>query len=87
MYLKKFNIESSEVGIRKLIVLIWSKDKAIKEEVILTYWSLYIDYKDNNKVAWNIINLLKDLNISELTSIEELLNNMLFGENSNKSYI
>lgn len=50
MYLKKYNITSSEQGIKKMIVLIWSKEKQIKEEVMQTYWSLFLNTKVNTYI-------------------------------------
>lgn len=52
-YLKKYNITSSELGIKKMIVLVWSKDKSVKEEVLSTYWQIYM----NNKVTHSFISL------------------------------
>jgi len=43
MYLKKFNIASSEMAIKKMMVLVWTKDKLVKEEVLSAYWTLYFN--------------------------------------------
>ena len=41
--LKKTNIQNSDDGIRKMLVLIWSKEKGVKDEVLKTYWMLYFN--------------------------------------------
>lgn len=38
IYLHKTNITCAAVGIRKMLVLIWSKEKLVKEELIKAYW-------------------------------------------------
>ncbi|KRX04791.1 hypothetical protein PPERSA_06425 [Pseudocohnilembus persalinus] len=43
--LKRFNIESAQKGMRKMLVLVFSQEKTIKEEVLNTYHSLYMDQK------------------------------------------
>jgi condensin complex subunit 1 len=62
MYLKKFNIESSEVGIKKMIVLVWSKDKVIKEEIVNSYYNIYMNIEEFSPkiIAFNLINLLSE---------------------------
>ncbi|KAL4489279.1 hypothetical protein ABPG72_006343 [Tetrahymena utriculariae] len=79
MYLKKYNITTSELGIKKMIVLIWSKEKAVKEEVMQTYWSIYMNNKEQKpqRIAKNLINLMIDTNITEASSFEELLLSMM----------
>jgi condensin complex subunit 1 len=61
LVLYKTNIEKSDEGIRKMILLVWTKDKTIMNEVIKAYWSLFLDHDQfNNKVIF-IRNLLKEL--------------------------
>lgn len=50
-----------------MIVLVWSKDRSIKEEVLSTYWSLYMNSKELKAkgIAKNLISLMVDTNITE----------------------
>jgi hypothetical protein len=59
----------------KMLVLIWSKEKNIKEELMRAYWSLYIDENEHESegVAINLIKLFKNATLTETTSLEELL--------------
>ena len=58
-----------------MLVLIWSKEKSIVEELLRAYWKLYFDPKSLNpeKIAWNLINLFSNSNLTEKTSLEEIL--------------
>ena len=62
-----------------MLVLIWSKDKVIKEEVLKAYWQLFFDPKefDSSSISYNLIHLLNESNLTEATSLEELLNFMI----------
>ena len=62
-----------------MLVLIWSKDKAIKEEVLKSYWQLIFDPKEfeARTIAINLITLLNESTLTEATSLEELLNFLL----------
>jgi condensin complex subunit 1 len=71
----KINIQGSDVGIRKMLVLIWSKEKTIQEELLKAYWSLYLNDKEfeHRAISKKLVNLLNSSTISEATSLEELL--------------
>jgi condensin complex subunit 1 len=43
LVLYKTNIEHSDEGIRKMLLLVWSKDKTVINEVIKAYWTLFLD--------------------------------------------
>lgn len=62
-----------------MLVLIWSKDKTIKEEVVKAYFQLFFDPKeyDSFQISSNIISLLNESNLTEATSLEELLSFMI----------
>lgn len=62
-----------------MLVLIWSKDKLIKEEVLKAYFQLFFDPKeyDSLQISSNIIALLNESNLTEATSLEELLSFMI----------
>ena len=61
-----------------MLVLIWTKEKSIKEEVVKAYWQLVFDPKefDSKSIANNLITLLNESSLTEATSLEELLNFM-----------
>jgi condensin complex subunit 1 len=67
MYLKKVNIQAADKGVKKMLVLVWSKDKSVKDEVISSYWNLFMDRKEfkSKKIAENLISLLNDTNLTE----------------------
>jgi condensin complex subunit 1 len=73
--MSKINIQGSDVGIRKMLVLIWSKEKTIQEELLKAYWSLYLNDKEfeHRVISKKLVNLLNSSTISEATSLEELL--------------
>ena len=62
-----------------MLVLIWTKEKSTKEEVLKAYWQLLFDPKefDSKAIANNLITLLNESNLTEATSLEELLNFMM----------
>lgn len=62
-----------------MLVLVWSKEKSIKEESLKSYWQLIFDPNifDSKAIANNLINLLNESTLTEATSLEELLNYMM----------
>ena len=62
-----------------MMVLIWTKDKPVKEELLKSYWLLYFDPNEfsSKQIALNMIKLLMESTLTEATSLEELLNYML----------
>jgi len=73
--LKLFKIKEADNGIKKMLVLIWSKEKLVLEELLKAYWKLYFDAKafSSEQIAWNLINLYTAGNLTERTSFEEML--------------
>lgn len=58
-------------------MLIWTRDKSIKEELLSCYWSLFLDEKSlggSKAVSANLIKLFKDATLTERISLEEMLN-------------
>ena len=55
--------------------LIWNKEKAVKEELLKTYWVLFFDDKEFKPqgVGKNLIELFKNANLTQLTSLEEIV--------------
>ena len=62
-----------------MLVLIWSKEKTIVEELLKAYWKLFFDPKQftPEKIALNLIALFSSANLTEKTSLEELLTHVL----------
>jgi condensin complex subunit 1 len=73
--LKSYRFPYADIGIRKMLVLIWSKEKTIIEELFRAYWQLYFDTDrySPEKVAGNLIHLYNRANLTEKTSLEEII--------------
>ena len=58
-----------------MLVLVWSKEKTILEELLKAYWKLYFDPKafSSEQISWNLINIYTASNLTEKTSLEELM--------------
>jgi condensin complex subunit 1 len=64
LILYKTHIERSEEGIRKMLMLVWTKDKAIMNEVVRAYWSLFLDKEQfGSKVIFGFIYIIYMVNI------------------------
>lgn len=83
----EFQIDSAPIGIRKMLVLIWSKEPPVVEAVMEAYRRLYIGNCDFTlvreiqsglalSIARNFIRLPTGASMSYLTSLEELLSKM-----------
>ena len=59
-----------------MLALIWSKERNIQIELILSFWYLYLNPQcwTTEKQAYNLISCFKGATLSELTSLEELIN-------------
>ena len=77
-FLHKYGLAHTETGVRKMLTLVFSKDKQVSEAVIDCYQSLY--FGDNipkaDKVK-NLLKLMKDATLTDITCIEELLNRLI----------
>ena len=62
-----------------MLVLIWSKEKVVIEELLRAYWQLYFDTDryTPEKVAGNLIHLYNRANLTEKTSLEEMITYVL----------
>ncbi|KAI5790743.1 armadillo-type protein [Peziza echinospora] len=84
-----YEIETSKVGIRKMLRLIWTKGnsdegKGIQTHLIDCYKDLYFDPPEGapeniaaNYISKNMITLTFDASPAELTSLEQLLSTMM----------
>ena len=79
LILKTFKIKGSEKGIRKMLALIWSKERNVQIELILAFWHLFLNPEvfTTERQAYNLIGLFKGATLSELTSLEELIMHVL----------
>lgn len=84
--MKKCNLESAELGMKKMLLLIWSQEEIIKEEVLNTYWQVYMqpDKFKEQDISGNLINLLCGTTLSQQHSFEELILSILKKKQFNK---
>lgn len=77
--LKKLQIKSSEEGLKKILVLIWSKEKIIKTEVLNTFYEIFMNDRiiKKDRICKNLIEIVKISNLTEKVSIEEILRCMM----------
>jgi len=77
-----FNVEKAHDGLRKMLMLVWSKENNIREALLKAYVDLYLTpppLESKNRrlghlfVAKNLISLTIGATLGELTSLEELL--------------
>ena len=78
----EFGVQGSLIGIRKMITLVFSMDKAIRDAVLEAYKKLYLTSPSLEalssrqkavSVVKNLMELVEGASIGELTSLEELL--------------
>ena len=87
-----FGVQDSIKGVRKLILLIWSQEKTIKDAAISAYKRIYLDFESDNRLsetsektvrqkAFSVIKSLSELvmgaTLGELISIEQLLKELM----------
>ena len=77
--LHHYRVESSEKGIRKMLVLIMKNENSIKKKVIDAFSEIYFnDEKYTKEIqAAGIIHFCSQLNYSEYTCVDELFKNLL----------
>jgi condensin complex subunit 1 len=44
-YMARYKLEGYQRGLKKILLLIWSKDKGTKQEILKQFWKLYLDKK------------------------------------------
>jgi condensin complex subunit 1 len=83
---QRFNMERAKEGLRKMLMLAWSKESNIRDALLKAYVELYLTPPDMdfpNKrlghlyIAKNLIGLTIGATPGELTSLEELLTNLM----------
>jgi len=75
----EFGLAQSEEGIRRMANLIWSRDPVVKKAVVNAFERLYIEVQCDglrnkaNMIVGALMSLINEANLGELTSLEELL--------------
>lgn len=55
--------------------MIWSKEKNVIEELLKTYWYLFLNNEEFSpqQITWNLIKLVSKSTLTESTSLEEMI--------------
>ncbi|TPX42544.1 hypothetical protein SeMB42_g05088 [Synchytrium endobioticum] len=88
-----YSVEGANIGVRTMVHKIWDKDtdaesdKGIREDLIDAYErihfkivSLKTDRQNLENIVYNLIRLTEEMNLAELTSLEQLLSIMIVKE-------
>ncbi|KAJ7379614.1 meiotic chromosome condensation [Desmophyllum pertusum] len=82
----EFGLQSAIIGVRRMLVLIWSRDTAVRDAVVEAYKGLYLDPVAQNAraktalIVKNLIALTRGASIGDLTSLEELMSELMKGK-------
>lgn len=74
--LKKLNIQSANLGIKKMLLLIVKQDEKIVEVIVESYANIYFCDKDVKLQALLLVELTSGLSRSELICLKTLLKNL-----------
>ena len=97
----QFGVKDAIYGVRKLILLIWSQEKTIKESAISAYRRIYLDTdsdersgdsdKTSRQKAFSVIKSLSELVVGaalgELISIEQLIKELMDSQQITNTHI
>eukprot|EP01132_Coremiostelium_polycephalum_P010173 gene10173-12479_t len=76
-----FQLDCAHTGISKMLMLIWNKEPGIKELVIDAFKTIFLDVQysshPSHHIAKNLIGLTKDASLGEITSLEEVINELM----------
>jgi len=81
----EFGLRSAILGVRRMLVLIWSRDNAVRDAVVEAYKGLYLDPEAPNArakaalIVKNLITLTQGASIGDLTSLEQLMSELMKG--------
>jgi condensin complex subunit 1 len=76
---QEFSLPMASAGMRKAMVLVWSSDNSVKEELLSKYTRLYLTPEEETPrrryeaMCRNLITLTEDLTTGEQASFEELI--------------
>lgn len=71
--LQKLGIEKANIGIRKMMTLVFSKEDAIIRTLIEAYTKIYFCSDSSQEKAVNLIKLMDGATLTEITCIEEMV--------------
>lgn len=77
IFLKQLGIQNIEGALRKIYMLVFSKEKGVKEEVLHCFSVLHLTDQSPTVVAENLIALFKGANLQEATCLEEIIENLI----------
>ncbi|KAG1681236.1 Condensin complex subunit 1 [Nymphon striatum] len=89
----EFGVHIALTGIRKMLLLIWSKEIGIKEAIVGAYRRLYLNSEGQNErakalgIVKNLTHLMEDLTLGESTSLEELIAEFMKSKDLSKQVI
>ncbi|CAG0901703.1 unnamed protein product [Darwinula stevensoni] len=90
----QFQFEQAITGVRRMLNLVWSKEKSIQEAVLKAYRTLYFEEKEGKsarsnagKVVSHLIKLASSANLGELVSLENLIVELVRAGDINKQML
>lgn len=45
----EFGVSAATIGVRRMMVLVWSQESTVKEAVVAAYRTLYLEPKEKNQ--------------------------------------
>ncbi|PVD36929.1 hypothetical protein C0Q70_03922 [Pomacea canaliculata] len=78
----EFGVSAAIVGIRRMLVLIWSKEQAVKDTVVSAYKRLYLEPTGSQRAkaiaaVKNLIKLILGASCGDITSLEALMTELM----------
>ncbi|XP_077998535.1 condensin complex subunit 1-like [Glandiceps talaboti] len=89
----EFGLSNAMEGVRRMLILIWSKEQGVKEAVVAAYKRLYLNPAGNNQrtkavaIVKNLTALTVGATIGELKSLEELVGELVHSQDINSHVI
>jgi len=86
----EFGVLNAMIGVRRMLSLIWSTEKKIKDAVVSAYKRLYINPNQNNArasaatIARNLMALVQGATLGDLTSMERLVSELVASKDIGK---
>eukprot|EP00980_Cylindrotheca_fusiformis_P021683 scaffold8529_cov137-Cylindrotheca_fusiformis.AAC.13 len=82
---RHFKLPCALTGMKQALALMWSTEQSIKEEVLKAFVEVFIaipgtdgkEYLPSDQIAYNLLILVDQANISELASIEEAIGRLV----------
>jgi len=82
---KHFGLPCAVTGTKKALALMWSNETNIQEEVLRAFIEVFVaepgtegkELLPENQIAQNLLDLVREANVSELASIEEALGRLV----------